>query len=237
MLPEKQFIISVERRGSLSVLQAKLSRLSRGMFGKCEWRSVDEIHCVYECVWMCECSRLCLPHNRPDTSTLSWDDLQGGERGIPQLWFKTEMLSRLRSHLLKWEVFSLKHVNSLKKTHKRCLLLSSHSCGALQLQRDHANFSHRGPHHRPHHPLCHRHPGVQTHPSQPNGETHITRCRIWNYWWPDSVQCGGEHSGGEWWIPCGRISPKLIRKNWTKQTVMTTSSFKQRVCAVSENLN
>lgn len=51
--------------GSLSVLQAELSSLSLGMFGKCEWWSVpqaglcwlDEIHsvracvCVLVCVW------------------------------------------------------------------------------------------------------------------------------------------------------------------------------------------
>lgn len=39
---EKQFIIQVEKRGSLSVLQAELSSLSLGMFGKCEWWSVPQ---------------------------------------------------------------------------------------------------------------------------------------------------------------------------------------------------
>lgn len=84
-----------------------------------------------------------------------------------------------------------------RNLHIVLLSLCLHSWWAIQLQCDHTCDRHRCAHHRPHRPLCYRYPGVQTHPQQPNGETNITRRRIWNYRWPYSIKRRGEHSGGE----------------------------------------
>lgn len=77
------------------------------------------------------------------------------------------------------------------------MFLYPRSRRAFQLQRDHAGYRHRGAHHRPHCPLCHRYPGVQTHPPEPNGEANVPRCRVRNHRWPHRIKCGREHSGGE----------------------------------------
>ena len=66
-----------------------------------------------------------------------------------------------------------------------------------QLQLDDTGHRHRGSGHRAGRPLWHRHPGVQTHPPEPDGEADGPRSWVRHHRRPHRLQRGGEHTGGE----------------------------------------
>lgn len=187
LVRNKEVIIQVWVKGIIVCAAGRAWHSCPWNVWKCEWRSVPQTgwmrFTVYLHAQATECSR-----------SGNWFLLKLNISCLIQAAVQSKVTFRF-IFLFTLYLFYFVMQSCCKSFYK--FFLFRRSSRTDELQHDHTGYRDCGPHHCNRRHIYYCNPGVQTHAPQPNGEADIEGCWIRNHWWPDSIKCRREHSGGE----------------------------------------